>query len=146
MVKRHVQSCKFCQKHNKQAVKYSKYNFEAEPAPMKFISMDLIGEFHPPSSKGNKYALTVICMFTGYTFCIPLPDKKAEMVLKAYMDLVYCKHGGSLKILSDNGKEFKNKLKNRRANVSYNLTKNRNVLRKQRIISVKLAQDICKPY
>ena len=44
MVKKHVQSCKFCQEHNKQAVKYSKYNFEAEPAPMKFISMDLIGE------------------------------------------------------------------------------------------------------
>ena len=105
----HVQSCKFCQEHNKQAVKYSKYNFEAEPAPMKFISMDLIGEFHPPSSKGNRYALTVICMFTGYTFCIPLPDKKAETVLKAYMDHVYCKHGGSLKILSDNGSEFKNK-------------------------------------
>ena len=47
MVRKHVQACKFCQKHNKQAVKYSKYNFEAEPAPMKFISMDLIGEFHP---------------------------------------------------------------------------------------------------
>ena len=26
------------------------------------------------------------------------------------MDHVYCKHGGSLKILSDNGTEFKNKL------------------------------------
>ena len=110
MVKKHVQSCKFCQEHNKQAVKYSKYNFEAEPAPMKFISMDLIGEFHPSSSKGNRYALTVICMFSGYTFCVPLPDKKAETILKAYMDHVYCKHGGSLKILSDNGTEFKNKL------------------------------------
>ena len=48
MVKRHVQSCKFCQEHNKQSVKYSKYNFAAEPAPMKFISMDLMGEFPPP--------------------------------------------------------------------------------------------------
>ena len=74
------------------------------------ISMDLIGEFHPPSYKGNRYALTVICMFTGYTFCIPLPDKKAETVLKAHMNHVYCKHGGSFKILSDNGTEFKNKL------------------------------------
>ena len=45
-----------------------------------------------------------------YTFCIPIPNKKAETVLKAYMDHVYCKHGGSLKILSDNGTEFKNKL------------------------------------
>ena len=85
MRRKHVQACRFCQEHNKQAVKYSKYNFEAEPAPMKFISMDLIGEFHPPSSKGNRYALTVICMFTGYTFCIPIPNKKAETVLKAYV-------------------------------------------------------------
>ena len=109
MVRKHVQACRFCQEHNKQAVKYSKYNFEAEPAPMKFISMDLIGEFHL-SSKQNRYALTVICMFTGYSFCIPIPNKKAEMVLKAYMDHVYCKYGGSFKILSDNGMEFKNKL------------------------------------
>ena len=56
MVRKHVQACKFCQEHNKQAVKYSKYNFEAEPVPMKFISMDLISEFHPPSTKGNRYA------------------------------------------------------------------------------------------
>ena len=77
---------------------------------MKFISMDLIGEFHPPSSKGNRYALTVIRMFTGYTFCIPLPNKKTETVLKAYMGHVYCKYGGSFEILSDNGTEFKNKL------------------------------------
>ena len=49
-------------------------------------------------------------MFTGYTFCIPIPNKKAETVLKAYMNHVYCKYGGSFKILSDNGTEFKNKL------------------------------------
>ena len=110
MVMKHVQTCRLCQEHNKQVVKYSKMNFEAEPAPMKFISMDLIGEFHPPSSKGNGYTLTVICMFTGYTFCIPIPNKMAKTVLKAYMDNVYCQFGGSLKILSDNGTEFKNKL------------------------------------
>ena len=57
MVKKHVQTCKLCQEHNKQVVKYSKINFEAEPAPLKFISMDLIGEFHPPSSRENRYAL-----------------------------------------------------------------------------------------
>ena len=98
-VKKHVQTCRLCQEHNKQVVKYSKMNFEAEPAPMKFISMDLIGEFHPPSSKGNRYALTVICMFTGYTFCIPIPNKMAKIVLKAYMHNVYCQFGGSLKII-----------------------------------------------
>ena len=43
---------------------------------------------------------------TGNTFCIPIPNKKAETVLKADMDHVYCKYGGSLKILSDNGMEL----------------------------------------
>ena len=110
MVRKHVQACRLCQEHNKHVVKFSKINFEAEPAPLRFISMDLIGEFHPPSSKGNRYALTVICMFTGYTFCIPIPNKMAKTVLKAYMDNVYCQFGGSIKILSDNGTEFKHKL------------------------------------
>ena len=75
---------------------------------MEFISMDLIGEFHPPSSKGHRYALTVICMLTGYTFCIPLKTKTAAEVIKAYLDNVHAKFGGSLKILSNNGTEFKN--------------------------------------
>ena len=77
---------------------------------MQFISMDLIGEFHPPSAKGHKYALTVICMLTGYTFCIPLKTKTAAEVVKAYVDSIYSKFGGSIKILSDNGAEFKNEL------------------------------------
>ena len=72
--------------------------------------MDLIGEFHPPTSKRHRYALTVICMLTGYVFCVPLKTKTAEEVIQAYIDNVYAKFGGSLKILSDNGTEFKNKL------------------------------------
>ena len=47
---------------------------------MEFVSMDLIGEFHPPSSKGNRYALTTVCMLTGYTFCIPIKNKSAEEI------------------------------------------------------------------
>ena len=42
---------------------------------MEFIAMDLIGEFHQASSKGNRYALTAVCMLTGFTFCIPLKSK-----------------------------------------------------------------------
>ena len=49
-------------------------------------------------------------MLTGYTFCIPLRTKTASEVVKAYIDNVYAKFGGSLKILSDNGTEFKNQL------------------------------------
>ena len=73
----------------KQIVKYAQGQFKVPTTPMEFISMDIIGEFHPPSSKGHKYALTVICMLTGYTFCIPLKTKTATEVVKAYVDNVY---------------------------------------------------------
>ena len=72
--------------------------------------MDLIGKLYPPSKAGHRYALTVICILTGYVFCIPLKTKQANEVLQAYIDNVYAKFGGSLRILSDNGTEFKNQL------------------------------------
>ena len=108
-ISNYVKQCKLCQKQNILPVKYVSGHFSAPMAPMEFISMDLIGDF-TPSSKGNKYALTVICMLTGYTFCIPIPSKKASDVITAYIDNVYSKFGGSKKILSDNGTEFKNQL------------------------------------
>ena len=49
-------------------------------------------------------------MLTGFTFCIPLKSKRAEDVIKAYIDHICCTFGPSRKILTDNGTEFKNKL------------------------------------
>ena len=49
-------------------------------------------------------------MHTSYIFCIPLKFKTAGKVVQAYLRHVYSKFGGSEKILSDNGTEFKNKL------------------------------------
>ena len=109
-VAKHIQRCHQCQRRNKQVVKYATLHFDVATFPMQFISMDLIGEFHPPTTKGKRYALTVICMLMGYVFCIPLKTKTAEEVLQAYIDNVYSKFGGSIKILSDNGTEFKNKI------------------------------------
>ena len=69
--------------------------------------MDLIGEFHPASSKGNRLALTAVCMLEGFTFCIPLKSKQAEDVIRAYIDHICCTFGPSRKILTDNGTELK---------------------------------------
>ena len=76
---------------------------------MQFICMDLIGHFDP-SSNGYHYALTLICMLRGYMFYLPLKTKTASEVVQAYIDEVYTKFEGSMKILSDNGTEFKNQL------------------------------------
>ena len=106
----HCRRCRTCAKHNVIAQEFSKEHFSAPAQPMEFIAMDLIGEFHPASSKGNRYALTAICMLTGFTFCIPLKNKTAEEVVKAYLNHICCVFGPSKKILTDNGTEFKNKM------------------------------------
>ena len=49
-------------------------------------------------------------MLTGYTFHIPLKTKTASKVVQAYIDELYAKFGGSVKILSDNGTESENQL------------------------------------
>ena len=102
--------CYQCQRRNKQVVKYATLHFDITTFPMQLISMDLIGEFHPPTSRKHRYALTVICMLTDYVFCFPLKTKAAEEVIQAYIDNVYSKFGGSLKMLSNNGTQFKNKI------------------------------------
>ena len=75
--------------------------------PMEFISMDLVGRFTRTSS-GHEYTLTVICMLTGYVFCIPLKTKSAEEIVDKYLVHIAFTFGNSRKILSDNGTEFKN--------------------------------------
>ena len=109
-ITKYNKNCNICQKRNLQIVPYAKLHFDAATFPMEFISMDLISEFYPPSQSSHKYALTVICMLTGYVFCIPLKTKQASEVVQTYIDNVYAKFGGSLKILSDNGTKFKKQL------------------------------------
>ena len=71
----HVQNKKF------KKTQFKKQIFEPGVQPMDFVCIDLIGEFHPPSLKGNKYALTAVCMLRGFTFCIPMKNKSAEEVI-----------------------------------------------------------------
>ena len=42
--------------------------------------MDLVRPIHPPSSRGNKYVLTVIDMLTGFTMAVPIKNKNAETI------------------------------------------------------------------
>ena len=97
-VLQHCRNCYTCQLHKTAAVKFKAKHFKPSLKPMDFIAMDLIGEFHSPSSQGNRYALTGVCMLTGFTWCIPIKSKKATDVTRAYMQHVYSILGGSTKI------------------------------------------------
>ena len=96
-IRKHCKTCATCMLHKLENVKFEKKVFKPSLQPMNFICMDLIGEFHCPT-------------LTGFTWCTPLKTKTAEEVSKAYLDHIYSNFGGSVKILTDNGTEFKNKL------------------------------------
>ena len=74
-----------------------------------FASISLVS-FYPPSSKGNRYALTAVCMLTGFTFCIPIKNKTAQEVVTAWRNHISFPFGVCRKLLTDNGIEFKNDL------------------------------------
>ena len=106
---KHCKQCAECQLQNQGQPEKQFDRFQTPDLPMQFICMDLVGPIHPPSSRVNRYVLTVIDMLTGFTIATAIPDKNATTVCKAYRDNVYCVFGGSSRILTDNGTEFKNK-------------------------------------
>ena len=65
-ISQHCSRCQVCAKHNIKTQQLKNEHFSSPPQPMEFIAMDLIGEFHQASSKGNRYALTAVCMLTVY--------------------------------------------------------------------------------
>ena len=105
---RHCKKCAKCILQNQGQVEKGFSYFESPDLKMEFICMDLVGPIHPPSSRGNKYILTVIDMLTGFTMAVPIPNKNSEMICNAYRGHIYCTFGGSSKILTDNRSEFKN--------------------------------------
>ena len=50
---KYCKGCSQCVKHWVEKRKFIEQSFKPGVQPMEFISMDLVGEFHPPSSKGN---------------------------------------------------------------------------------------------
>ena len=88
-IRKHCKTCATCMLHKLENVKFEKKISKPSLQPMDFICMDLIGEFHPPTSHGHHYALTAVCMPTGFTWCIPLKTKfKTEFKNKLFKEVI----------------------------------------------------------
>ena len=69
--------------------------------------MDLVTDF-TESNKGNKHILTIIDLLTGWPEAIPIRNKSADTITKAFIRHYLPRHLCPQFILSDNGMEFKN--------------------------------------
>ena len=73
---------------------------------MAFLAIDTMGHL-PVTSKGIRWALTAICLYTLYVFAVPMKEQSAENVVQASLSGILAHKGGSVAILSDNGTSFK---------------------------------------
>ena len=76
---------------------------------MAVLAMDTIGHL-PITSKSNRWALMAICVHSSYIFAVSMKEKSAEDIVQAYLPNIPTHNGKSMAILSNYGKEFKNKM------------------------------------
>ena len=105
---KHCKTCKECMLQNQANTSGEFKHFKVPEVPMQLICMDLVGPIYLVTSRGNHFIVTCIDMLTGFTIAVPIKDKMASTVCDAYRAHVYCIFGGSARILTDNGTEFKN--------------------------------------
>lgn len=90
-----------------------KPNSELHPITVKpqvwtLVGIDLVGPLKK-TLKGNQFILTMTCYFSKWVEAFPLPDKSAESVARA-IHTSYCRHGAPENIITDQGREFVNKV------------------------------------
>ena len=72
------------------------------------IEIDVVGPFRE-SSKGNKYILTMIDIFTRWPEAYAISNQETETILACLEDFV-SRHGIPRSILTDQGKQFESQL------------------------------------
>ena len=75
-IRKHCKMCATCQLHKLENVKFKRKIFKPSLQPMDFICMDLIGDFHPPTSCGHCYALMAVYMLTEVADLFQVERKK----------------------------------------------------------------------
>jgi len=110
-VENHVKSCKPCARRKaKNAVAAVPIQgYRAPSMPWERIHIDLTGPL-TTTSQGNKYIVVMKDALTRYVETAAIKDKSAELVVDAFIQCVVYRHGAVGTLVSDNGREFVNKL------------------------------------
>jgi hypothetical protein len=110
-IDQYCKSCIACARRKSRgatgAIDIQTYN--APDTPWARTHMDLTGPIHT-SKSGNSYILVVKDALTRYVETVPLKTKTKEEIAEALVKEIICRYGGFGHLISDNGKEFDNRL------------------------------------
>jgi hypothetical protein len=105
----YVGTCIVCKKANLHKHVPNMQETTVPTYPFEMVALDYAGPY-PMTDTRNSYVLTVVDMFTGWVTPIPVPDKTAETTAKVIMQHIIPVHAVPIRILTDRGGEFRNKL------------------------------------
>ena len=108
-VREFIRTCGDCQR----AAKNTNAKAPLQPLPIVSepftkVAFDIVGPL-PRTTRGHKYLLTMICLYTKYPVAIPIKRVDNETVLNAMME-VFSTFGLPQEILTDQGSVFMSKL------------------------------------
>lgn len=78
---------------------------KAEPEKASTWAVDIVGPL-PRTSKGNRYILTAMDVFTRFPEACAIADQRATTVVTGLVHLVITRYGHIGKLVSDNGTQF----------------------------------------
>lgn len=106
-VKSFVNRCKTCKAHkiNTAAPAGISTNPKIVTRPMQMLSIDLVGPL-PRSYAGFMYILTVVDVFSKYTWIFPLRNATSKSIVKNIEQYIFLVHGVPQTCVCDNGKQF----------------------------------------
>ena len=78
-------------------------------APFERIQMDILGPL-PLTFSGNRFLLVIVDCFSKWPEVIPLKNKRASSVARAFVEQVVSRHGVPLEVHTDQGRNFESKL------------------------------------
>ena len=108
-IMRHCLLCVECARH-RPSLHHESQNlpYPIPHAPWDSLSIDVLKL--PLTENGFQYLLVCIDSFSRYSILVPLKDKSARSVAKAFIDEIICRYASPKVLLSDNGLEFNNSL------------------------------------
>ena len=105
----YLEACVECKQANLQRVAPDMQESTCPTFPFEFVALDFAGPY-PETEQGNLYVLTVVDLFSGFITAVPVPDKTAETTAKVIMESIIPVHSVPLRILTDRGGEFRNRV------------------------------------
>ena len=104
-IHQHINICKLCIEFLPNKVYIQPMHLETPQVLFASCAMDSIGQL-PTTSKGNTFALTLICLLASYLITVPLKTKTADKVSMAYTEEILPKASCSKFNVQNNGTEF----------------------------------------